>query len=713
MKTIKKKKGSTFLIVVIVMAIIFTTGTTILAVTANDYKMRINQSKKLQNLYEADSGLDVVENIIIKTSQEAIKYADKEVKRKFTELDNNDRSKEKVNLMFKEKFYEFLSEPKRIRDSNQTFKDNVKILEYLILSKEVISSIEDNKTINLKRLENINNFNIEITKVIYNKDNSNVTIEVKSTFESAEGELKNKKTVSTDYIVTAPDYNSEITSININPVFDGKAITADGNVDVTGGTVIIKGDIWVMGDGVKLDNDPSFTFDKYIGGIKLDNTSFNINGNIYTANTYHLNNNAQSTITGDIFAKNIYVGKSINSDVSKSNNVTFENNVIVNNDLALNATNSSILIKNNFYGINDKTVKKVADFSTADKALNSSSIIVNDITKNDSDKYKIKVIGDSYIMGVAYLNATAEGKKYQTGESVAVKGNYLAYTDVKDILDGKTNVTLKYYSPLQLLESKDEKSNAAMKAEYFTEYYNDSKTEGKYPFNDGGVNLIGNIYSVGASIKDSKVKGSNIEIDKIPTEVKKQQNEFARNVVAMGDATGLGDNLYGEYLYGEKKDNGEPKVQRTVEEQINFKAMDSKKIIRDSDDNIVVLIANKEDKLYIKDDKLYIKDEEITGIEGKISKGLIITNSDITIEGTFDFTGNIITTGNIILKGEGDKIITYDPQVVRNILALNNDILKDVFEKSQASREEIKVTSASELYSVDKFLKKSLWRIVK
>ena len=109
MKIRKKKKGSTFVIVVVVMAIIFTTGTTILAVTANDYKMRINQSKKLQNLYEADSGLDVVENIIVKTSQEAIKYADKEVKKKFTELDDKDRSKDKINEIFKDKFYEFLT----------------------------------------------------------------------------------------------------------------------------------------------------------------------------------------------------------------------------------------------------------------------------------------------------------------------------------------------------------------------------------------------------------------------------------------------------------------------------------------------------------------------------------------------------------------------------------------------------------------------------
>lgn len=708
MKARKKKKGSTFVIVVVVMAIIFMTGTTILAVTANDYKMRINQSKKIQNLYEADSGLDVVENIIIKTSQEAIKYADKEVKKEFTKLEEKDRTKENLNKVFSKYFFEFLTEKNKQKLSGV----DLDILQYLIIEKKYIKSILESGTLEFESAvdNKKDTFKIEIPEKGYDfKKDDSITIKVNSTFESAEGELKNKKTISTTFKVVAPEYNSKITSISIHPIFDGKAIIADGNMTVESlvnkSVVNISGDIWIKGNN-NLGNNPEYTFDKYIGGIKLDNTSFNIDGNIYTANTFHLNNLVnESSVNGDIYAKNIYVGKSINSNVSKLNSISFEKDVIVNNDLALNATNSSILIKKNFYGINDKTVKKADDFSTAEKALYSSSIIVNDITKNDSDKYKIKVIGDSYIMGVAYLNTEVDesGKKYQTGESVAVKGNYLAYTDVEDLLNGATNVTLKYYSPLQLLESKNGQSDATMKAKYFSDYYSKNNS---YSFNDGGVNLLGNIYSVGASIKNKVVEKANVQIEKASEIVKIQRDEFARNVVAMGDATGLGDNLYAEYLYGEKKDNGDPKVQRTVEEQINFKAIDSKKIIRDRDDNIVILIANK-------DDKLYIKNEKITGVEGKISKGLIITNSDITIEGTFAFTGNIITTGNIILKGDGEKNITYDPQVVRSILALNHDLLKDIFVKSQGDREEVKVTSASGLYSVDKFLTKSLWRIVK
>ncbi len=695
MKIRKKKKGSTFVIVVVVMAIIFTTGTTILAVTANDYKMRINQSKKLQNLYEADSGLDVVENIIIKTSQEAIKYADKEVKKKFTELDDKDRSKDKINEIFKDKFYEFLT----VRNKEILNEKEVEILEYLILEKKYIKSIlESGKLEYDSAISNIENrFIIEIpeggyVKNINNGKVSNITIEVKSNFESTEGQLKNKKTVSTKYSITAPDYNSEITSINIYPVFDGKAITADGNMNVESlgnkSIVNISGDIWVQGNN-NLGNSPEYTFDKYIGGIKLDNTSFNINGNIYTANTFHLNNLVnESSVNGDIYAKNIYVGKSINSNVSKLNNISFEKNVVVNNDLALNATNSSIVIKNNFYGINEKTT----EVSTANKALSSSSIIVND-TSNTST---ITVNKDSYIMGVAYLNATDEsGNKYQTGESVAVKGNYLAYTDVDDVLNGATNVTLKYYSPLQLLESKNGQSNAIMKADYFAEYY--SKNNNSYNFNDGGVSLKKSVKSVGASVKDNQgnIQKSNINDSDISI-VNEQRNEFARNVFAMGDTTGLGDDLY----------DGQ-EVNRQVSNQVNFNEI--RKVQGssfDTTEGMVILKGNENENIEIENGK-------IKGTDIELSKGLIIANGDITIDGNFSFTGNIITTGNIILKGEGEKNITYDPQVVRSILALNHDLLKDIFVKSQGDREEVKVTSASELYSVDKFLTKSLWRIVK
>jgi len=697
----KKKRGSTFVIVIVVMAIIFTTGTTILAVTANDYKMRIAQSKKLQNLYEADSGLDIVENIIIKTSQEAIKYADKEVKEEFASLEDKDRSEAAVNEFFKDKFYKFLTVINKQTINDNGTPRNVDILEYLILEKKYIKSILDSGRLEFEEAVDPaqDNFIIEIPENGYNPSNSGIKITVNSTFETTEGELRNRKTVSTTFTVVAPDYNSKITSINIYPVFDGKALTADGNMEVKDGSLTINGDAWIKGNDYALENNPAYSFDKYKGGIKLEMTNFIMNGNLYTANTFHLSNNARSTVNGNLYAQNVYVGKSINSISSVNNHVTIKENVIVNNDLAFNASKSSITIENNFYGINDKTT----EVTTADKALNSSSIIVNSLDLDNSTEAVIKVEKDSYIMGVAYIDATdAAGNKYQTGESVAVKGNYLAYTDVKDFEEG---YVLKYYSPLQLLESKNGDSSPAMKADYFAQYFSDENRERNYNFNDGKVKLKGKVKSVGASVKDSRgeIQRANISPEDLEI-IENQQKEYARNVFAMGDAfASEGDNASLKDLYQNQR------VVRTVRNQIDFDAIKNIDMNNIKEENGVVILKLKEND----SDKLRIIDGKLEGTNKKIEKGLIITNADIIIEGEFNFTGNIITAGNIIFQGEGDKSITYDPQVIRNIIALNTDSLKDIFEPSTNSRVEVKVRASAEAYSADKFLKKSLWKIIK
>lgn len=67
-----KKKGSTLVTVVIIFGILFTVGTAILALTASDFKMRVVESKRVQNLYSSESGLDITEGIIRKAVEVAI-----------------------------------------------------------------------------------------------------------------------------------------------------------------------------------------------------------------------------------------------------------------------------------------------------------------------------------------------------------------------------------------------------------------------------------------------------------------------------------------------------------------------------------------------------------------------------------------------------------------------------------------------------------------
>lgn len=695
----KKKRGSTMVMVVITMAIIFLVGTTVLGFTSSTYKRKVNESKRMQNLYEADSGLDIVENIIIKASQEAIKYADTKVKEGFTQntiIATADKTeKEVANELFKSSFYSFLTDNKVVVNGTDT-----DLLLYLVSNLKTIDSVEDREIKTIDAVDPSVGYIIEVPEngyeVVTGESGEKwINIDVNSNFETKGSELKQRRTVSINFKVKAPEYNSEINIVDIYPVFDGKSITADGNMKVEGGTesnLDITGDVWVKGVDENLTGE-NFTFDKYKGGIYLNNTGFDITGNIYTANTLHLENNIKGTaghnslVDGDVFAKNVYVGKGSYSGGSTNNKIDFYKDVTVNNDLAINSTNSVINLKNNFYGINDKTT----EVDSAGKALNSSSIIVNEV----STPSELNIEKDAYIMGVAYLNATdASGNQYQTGESVAVKGNYLAYTDVSGILDPNSNATLKYYSPLQLLESINGVSNADMKSNYFANYFNNK--DSKYKFNDGGVTLKGNVHSVGTSIKNSDGEilkgGITVETNKV---VDAEREEYARNVFAMGDTTGISESTD---IYGGQT------VLKTVANQIDFEKLEGVKGENFNTDKGLLVLKGKNEKINIKDGRL-------NGVD--VSKGLIISNSDIVIEGDFNFTGTIITSKDITFIGDGNKVINYSPQVVREVIASNYDKIKDIFNGSASSKKgsEVKINSSSELLSTEGFLEKSRWKI--
>lgn len=69
----KKKKGSTLVTVVALFAILFTTGTAILSLTLYSYKLKIAQSRKIENLYGSEAGIDASKKILELSVQAANK----------------------------------------------------------------------------------------------------------------------------------------------------------------------------------------------------------------------------------------------------------------------------------------------------------------------------------------------------------------------------------------------------------------------------------------------------------------------------------------------------------------------------------------------------------------------------------------------------------------------------------------------------------------
>ena len=70
----RKKQGASLIVVIIVFMFVSTVSVAMLSMVAGNYKARVAESKRVENLYASDSGLDVAYNIIGKTFDAATKY---------------------------------------------------------------------------------------------------------------------------------------------------------------------------------------------------------------------------------------------------------------------------------------------------------------------------------------------------------------------------------------------------------------------------------------------------------------------------------------------------------------------------------------------------------------------------------------------------------------------------------------------------------------
>lgn len=792
MRKFRKKRGSTFIIVVFVTAIIFTTATTMIAVVTNDYKMRINESNKVENLYEADSGLDAVYNVIAKDSDMAVLYASNEVKATATAhgATNQSYSDSAINNDYKTAFYNFLSRglsntldeivaADTINDSQIPADSSIntstaRLLVYSILNLKYFDKPQiTNPTnadlatmsnyrfnIDAKNQNSINlgdqNRTIKITSITLDPTNQKITVGLSSTFktDTTKGTgYANTKTVETKYTIIAPEYDKSInreTNANAVPIYAvQRALVADGDINIKDGvnaTVTTKNSsdlaVWAGGihyDTYKADDYKTgkynttlgYAYDKYKYGISIDNnSSLDVTGNVSTNETFNLGNNANANLRNNLYAKNAYLGE-LNGSTSTNNYLSVINSLITNNDLTVNTTNSSVNLKN-YYGISDRNEADTNAYNDAEK---SSSILINNVGGN-----KVKA-ESAYVSGLAYIDTQDSNGAYQTGESVAVKGNQVAYTTT---LPGSTN-TVTVNPSSKFLEFGD-------KAGQFYDYFNQTKDA-----QNGGVE-IDNLYSVGASVnKDTVTAGTTVSKNKWSTSnsdaISSQRTDFTTNVFR------LGDKLKGTASDNDVKVNN-PGNMLTVGHQNNQIRFDkiNKNYIEDraSYKNYGQLVLATKANRKGSTPGMTISGTQITydghtynlGNSSGELEAIIVTDEDITITGNTTFKGSIITKGNITIQGDNtggastkNVSINFDPEQVQKIIGQYADTTKisgpdleihnilngtttdqDLFvgdpiytysTTTITTSNYVNLSSDSQIYDSNKYLKKGLWKLLK
>lgn len=784
----KRKKGSSLIVVVMIFGFLVVFAGGMLAMTAGEYKLRSSESKRVENLYGAESGIDVVQNLIGKTFEAAVKYSNIKIEKfktgKDEYINNNDSKNYLVNAAAKEeaeKEIQLINSNTSLKDSEKADKikaaqdvindskskmDEALNKEFKIQFNEFIKPLDSTK----KYVEQVGKNQDELRKAIstnsyiksFNNDGSvNETAQVQfdtdsipeifyykdkkttddgktnydgiqpldkdsnqsqkseditkykvkitSEFKSSNGNNgENKRTVQVNFELIVPDYKdtkySENKKVELKdyPAISQKLMTIDGNMNIdtnnSSNPINFYGNVHITGDSNTAGNyGSSIAYTKYKGGLSISNSTVNfMKGYLATGETFNVESNSKVN-ADNIYARNIYIGIKDGQSQADSSDITVKGSVFTDNDLTLKADNSHVTM-DSFYGLNDKNVK-TNDSTQKDRT--SSSILVNG-EKGSSLTVKTNAV----IMGVGYINAS-DG--YMTGESTAVKGNYLAYADPTDY----PNVELKQYGNLQLLD--DKALTVFQKSDKFKKYW-----ENQTGFNDGGISLPAEddaTISTGAFFfKDKEgninIKPGNSTID-VQSKVGTQRKDYGNKVYRLGKGV-VNEDYYndesGKWTVGNKVHFDVDSSKYNLNEQNSKKY----KLIFNSDSNKTIVLKGRNDS----SKEAIVDNGNEIDVYGSLVNAVIITNGNVKVEGSLKFIGNIIASGNVTISGDEQKDLVYDNNVSNIIQADNIDLINEIFKdtSSETLSSYINTSENSEgdisQYSVNNYLKTKLWKIV-
>jgi hypothetical protein len=832
----RKKQGATLIVVIIFFMFISTVSIAMLSMISANYKARVAEGKRVENLYASDSGVDVAYNIIGKTFDVATKYGYYEVEA----LKRNDRSNKGPNDEKYEAIEEDISLLKEditnlkndittqednknidnISDINQnieadknkiTQKNNLieedKDLEQLLINEEFKRAFKNFiKTTNdigtdeyiPNKLENsieakptpkyvstvsldssntitfgeetvdfgiqnadgsIPELNADIADPANVSTSSNVETEIKisadghhdavnftvygeqfyditvtSNFESKVNTSvtgTNLRQLQSTYKIYVPNYKdiffqNATGDLKEYLALNDRALTIGGDAKIENSNLTVNdGDIFVQGKEIGV-TDTNKTYGKYFWGIKLNNSNATFNKDVITRGTLNIQDNTITTIKGDLYSSNVYMGKTpdVDSGFAQNSKVFINTNgmgkVFLDNDLAIKAKDSQINI-NDFYGINDKNVNQTGNEVSS---RSSSSIMVNEYTNSaDPSLCSVKINNSAYIWGSAHIDTAAN---YQTGESTAVKGNYEAYTAS---VDG--NEIFVYDNPLQVYDSYYDsqknliKADVLKKAEHFFNYWWGPKKITDKTADNGCISLpadSNNIHSIGAVVykigNATTVAAATYKLED-ETFITERRLEYAKKVYEFGQDADINDyDSLGKYAITVESLTKLPSYYDLDAEIIS----DGEKALFNSSANTTLILQGNDvdkNKSYYDDEGNEITNKKIIKVDSNNSiNAVIATAGDVIIDGKVTFNGTIIANGNLMVTG--NVTINYDKEVIQSVQTQNIELFDTIFGgntiESEGSTSSTTTTGNPDVdakYDLKKFLENKLWKIIK
>ncbi len=669
-KYIKSSKGSTMIIVLMVMLILSLLGTTLISISVSNFKMKIMQQNLKTTIYLSESGLEqayeligeAIEDSIIEgndyAEMQSTQFIEDELKKFETDEEGNlireskwvyingkireekqDDYEEKLEDWFTKGYKRAFNDYEKKEEGN--YKSLINLLKTSINYSSPSSDINTNKPIIelVSETETPNIFE-KFTEDSDKNDTYIITLNSKYIHENIE------KTLQTKFVIGVPDFKGQyyvMNKVKWDEHMLGKVITTEGNLNILGDNVNITGDIYAYGtlepDEDKIEEN---------GGIVVEGKEVKISGNIYTHGFIHTNKAyASLTIDGnEIICNTLAIQKNAdNSIINIEDTSGGVATLYTLDDIELyGGGNSQINIKGNYYG-----------FSYGSSGHDqSSSIVINSPSIGERNGSRLKIEqdngeGEVVLGGTVYINAMYNGNKYQTGESVALRGNYYAYTQTMTGLTGddaiynKSNIEKEYYEPLYLVNSlinEGRKMTAEDKSKYIYLYYNNVdklKDEDKRLIQTHGVILENVIHNVGSIVNDGTMGTAKTDL-LVQLYLDSYRDKYNNYVEGMG--------IYG--ITSRVK----------INDRFTFNQNLGSKNINDGE---IIWVNNNEG-------------EDIVIPSNSDIDGLIITRGNVIIESNVNYTGVIIAEGNITI--EDDVNLIYDKEYARKKILENENIVE-------------------------------------
>lgn len=730
---IKNNKGSTLLMTLMAMTVLTILGTAIIAISVVNFKMRIREVNSKDSLYKADSKYEEIYSVIVRTIEDARNHANQTTQNAAAMVISRERNREAADI--ENEISDIINGIDGLGSVNDTalvehlneevFQPEFKNYINTHLRDEINNSeITDGTNLNSLVTTTISNF--MIFKSSPNNDPLQFEILYESDHKGVDRSIRGKYSIKVMEYQKDLEVHNEIVPLRENVLWT-KAITADGSLLVNCDQATIDGDVYAYGNNSIPEKR----------GVRVLRSGFDteltINGSVITNQMIATNTNGSNILinTGDVYCNSIVIPDGIDN---ASINVE-DGSVNTYDDIELNGTNSSINIEGTYYGFSDGSGANEYDMSSA--------IIINSPDINQDSGSSISITGTFnaltsenkldhlsildyaneddedidregvFIFGTMYVNIIGHNK-YQSGESIAVKGNYSAYSRklkdpslVADTRGGEfdpDNIILGSYPPLVLVENyKDsegliENPDVFYKGSYFEYYdtdYSGNLNTGYQDTSDTSINsiYIQNIkHTLGSFVNKHQVSSAVISpLDELDVFRVKKDRDYKFLVNNLGDK-GMMDSLM-------HNDTINSALSNTLNTKVEVSdRYDQNRFYVDVDgDEVIVINSDSNKTVYIYSPghrPSACKNSDIAIELENIEMGMVVTDGDIVFNGSVAYNGALAATGDVIINGDSHTISNsyYDDFEFKNsfiqLIAENQEVI-DAFDHSNNRGAEI------------------------